>query len=165
MKADKEVALRWTGGLEFEGGPADGPSIVVDGDSKRGPSPMDLALTAVAACMAIDVKLILEKMRAPLETLDIAAQGERVDGQPRRFSGVRLAFRVGGLDEADLDKAERAVELSREKYCSVLFTMRPDLQLETVVELAAPGAPGASRSGETGADAAAASVAGGAANG
>lgn len=164
MKADKEVALRWAGGLEFEGGPADVPGIVVDGDSKRGPSPMDLALTAVAACMAIDVKLILEKMRAPMETLDVAAQGERVDGQPRRFSGVRLAFRIGGLDEADLGKAERAVALSREKYCSVLFTMRPDLQLETLVELEASEAPGPSRPGGTGV-AAAAPLAGGGADG
>lgn len=164
MKADKEVALRWTGGLQFEGGPADGPGIVVDGDSQRGPSPMDLALTAVAACMAIDVKLILEKMRAPLETLDVTAQGERVDDAPRRFSGVRLAFRVGGLDEADLGKAERAVELSQQKHCSVLFTMRPDLQLETVVELAARQAPDPPRTGGTGEDAAAL-VAGGGANG
>lgn len=134
MKADKQVALRWTGGLAFEGGPADGPGIVVDGDSKAGPSPMDLALAAVAACMAIDVKVILEKMRAPLESLEITAEGERVDDSPRRFSGVRLAFRAGGLDEAGLEKAERAVALSREKYCSVLFTMRPDLRLETTVE-------------------------------
>ncbi len=135
MKPDKEVALRWTGGLSFEGGPAGGPGIVVDGDSEAGPSPMDLALTAVAACMAIDVKVILEKMRTPPKTLEIAAEGERVEDAPRRFSRVRLAFRLGGLGEADLEKAERAVALSREKYCSVLFTMRPDLKLETAVEL------------------------------
>ena len=61
MKADKEVRLSWTGsGLVFDGGPADGPQLVVDGDSATGPSPMDLVLAAVAACMAIDIKVILE---------------------------------------------------------------------------------------------------------
>ncbi len=135
MKADKEVGLRWTGGLAFEGGPVDGPRIAVDGDSRTGPSPMDLVLVAVAACMAIDVKLILEKMRVPPETLDVTAQGERVDDQPRRYSGVRMVFRVGGLAATDRGKAEKAIALSKEKYCSVLFSLRPDLRLETALEI------------------------------
>ena len=135
MKADKEIGLRWIGGLAFEGGPAEGPRIVVDGNSQDGPSPMDLALMAVAACMAVDVKLILEKMRVPPEALEVAARGERVHDHPRRFSGVRMVFRVGGLAEADQGKAEQAIALSKEKYCSVLFSLRPDLRLETALEV------------------------------
>lgn len=137
MKADKEIGLRWTGGLAFEGGAAKGPRIVVDGDSRAGPSPMDLVLVAVAACMAIDVKLILEKMRAQPEGLEVAARGERVEDHPRRFSGVRMVFRADGLAEADREKAEKAIALSKEKYCSVLFSLRPDLRLETALETGA----------------------------
>ena len=135
MKADKEVRLSWTGsGLVFDGGPAGGPQLVVDGDSATGPSPMDLVLAAVAACMAIDVKVILEKGRVPLDALDVTARGERRDRPPRHYTALQLVFNVTGVSPGDRSKVVRAIELSREKYCSVLFSLRRDLELETVIE-------------------------------
>lgn len=135
MKADKEVRLSWTGsGLVFDGGPAAGPQLVVDGDSATGPSPMDLVLTAVAACMAIDVKVILEKGRVPFDSLDVTARGERREDPPRHYRAAQLVFSVTGVPPGSRSKVERAVELSREKYCSVLFSLRRDLDLEIVIE-------------------------------
>lgn len=135
MKADKEIRLSWTGsGLVFDGGPADGPQLVVDGDSATGPSPMDLVLTAVAACMAIDVKVILEKGRVPFEALDVTARGTRRERSPRHYTAVQLVFRVAGVPPGRRSRVERAIALSREKYCSVLFSLRQDLELETVIE-------------------------------
>ena len=135
MKADKEVRLSWTGsGLVFDGGPADGPQLVVDGDSATGPSPMDLVLAAVAACMAIDIKVILEKGRVPFDGLDVTAHGERREETPRHYRAVQLVFSVTGVPPASRARVERAVELSREKYCSVLFSLRRDLDLETIIE-------------------------------
>ena len=99
MKADKEVRLSWTGsGLVFDGGPTDRrPQLVVDGDSATGPSPMDLVLTAVAACMAIDIKVILEKGRVPFDSLDVTARGERRDEPPRHYRAAQLVFSVTGV--------------------------------------------------------------------
>lgn len=135
MKADKEIRLGWTGsGLVFDGGPADGPQIVVDGDSATGPSPMDLVLTGVAACMAIDVKLILEKGRVPFDGIDVTARGARRGEPPRHYSGLRLIFTVNGVPPASRAKVERALDLSREKYCSVLFSLRQDIPVEIVLE-------------------------------
>jgi putative redox protein len=135
MMADKEVRLSWTGsGLVFDGGPADGPQLVVDGDSATGPSPMDLVLAAVAACMAIDIKVILEKGRVPFDGLDVTARGERREKTPRHYRAVQLVFSVTGVPPASRARVERAVELSREKYCSVLFSLRRDLELETIIE-------------------------------
>lgn len=135
MKVDKHVRLSWTGsGLVFDGGPVDGPQVVVDGDSATGPSPMDLALMGVAACMAIDVVTILEKGRVHLESLDITAEGSRADEPPRRFTGLRLTYRVSGVAPTDRRKLQRAIDLSREKYCSVLHSMREDLPVEIVLE-------------------------------
>lgn len=135
MKADKEVRLSWTGsGLVFDGGPAGGPQLVVDGDSATGPSPMDLVLVGVAACMAIDVKVILEKGRVPFDALDVTARGERRDRPPRHYSALQLVFNVKGVPPGSRTKVARAIELSREKYCSVLFSLRRDLELETVIE-------------------------------
>lgn len=135
MRVDKSVQLSWTGaGLVFDGGPIGGPQVVVDGDAATGPTPMDLTLMGVAACMAIDVRMILEKGRVPLEGLDITAEGSRADDPPRRFTALRLIYRVAGVPPSDREKVARAIELSREKYCSVLHTMREDLPVEIVIE-------------------------------
>jgi len=135
MKVDKEIRLSWTGsGLVFDGGAVDGPQIVVDGDFATGPSPMDLVLLATAACMAIDVKVILDKGRVPFDSLDVTAQGERREDPPRHYKAVRLVFNVTGVPPGSRSKVDRAVELSREKYCSVLFSLREDLALEIVTE-------------------------------
>lgn len=134
-KFDKEVRLSWTGsGTTFDGGPVGGPQLVVDGDAAVGPSPMDLVLMAVAGCMAIDVRAILEKGRVPLDALDVEAQGERADEPPRCYTALRLVVRVAGVAPDDRSKVERAIELSRQKYCSVLFSLRRDVPVEIVLE-------------------------------
>lgn len=134
-KVDKEVRLSWTGsGTTFDGGPVGGPQLVVDGDAAVGPSPMDLVLMAVAGCMAIDVRAILEKGRVRLDALDVEAQGERADEPPRCYTALRLVVRVAGVAPDDRSKVERAIELSRQKYCSVLFSLRRDVPVEIVLE-------------------------------
>ena len=135
MSADKKVRLAWTGsGLVFDGGPVDGPQIMVDGDSATGPSPMDLVLTGVTACMAIDVKVILDKGRVRFDGLEARAEGDRRDEPPRRYTSLRLVFSVTGVAPSDRPKVQRALDLSAEKYCSVLFSLRRDVPVEVVLE-------------------------------
>ena len=135
MNADKQVRLAWTGsGLVFDGGPVGGPQIIVDGDSATGPSPMELVLLAVAACMAIDVRVILRKGRVHFDSLDVEAAGARRDHPPQHYEGLRLVFRVTGVAPENRPKVERAIELSREKYCSVMFSLRQDIPIEIVIE-------------------------------
>lgn len=135
--ADKSVELRWTGsGQRFEGGPPRGPQVVLDGDGATGPSPMDGLLLSVAGCMAIDVLMILEKGRVTVRDLSIHVEGDRQPEPPRYFNAVRMTYRIEGPTEDDRGKVDRAVELSRDRYCSVLHSLRPDLALEIQVELA-----------------------------
>ncbi len=84
--------------------------------------------------MGIDVVIILEKMRVGLEGLSITVEGERVAEPPRYFHRMRLQIRIRG--DVPRDKAERAVKLSFEKYCSVFHTLRNDIDIdtETVIE-------------------------------
>ncbi len=122
----RHAALTWTHGLVFEGGAPNGPSITLDGDSTEGASPMVALLLAAAACMGADVVSILDKMRAGLTSCRIEATGTRRAEHPKRYTDIRFVFRMSGsaLDEA---KARRAVDLSLERYCSVVHSLAPDI--------------------------------------
>lgn len=134
--ADVAVQLSWTGaGLRFRGGREGGPQVAVDGRGEAGPSPMQTLLLAVAACSAADVVEILGKMRLPLAGLEVAIEGDRVAEPPRRFTAIRVKYLAHGLPTEAEEKLRHAVALSREKYCSVLHTLRPDVVLESDVAL------------------------------
>jgi len=72
MNAERSVTVSWTGqGKVFEGRTGTVSPMFIDGDSQEGPSPTEALLMALAACMAIDVNVILEKGRVPLEDLSV----------------------------------------------------------------------------------------------
>jgi putative redox protein len=129
------VGLRWTGeDLRFVGGAVGGPEITLESGGKAAPSPTQLLLVSLAGCMAIDVVDILVKSRVPLDALEVTVEGERAPEPPRRFTAVRLTYRVRGPTPEDQAKLQRAVDLSRDKYCSVLHTLRSDLALDIRIE-------------------------------
>ena len=79
--------------------------------------------------MAVDVVHILTRMRTPAHSVALSVEGRRDDQQPRRFVALRLHFSVGGT--VPKHNVERAIALSRAKYCSVYHSMRRDLRLDT----------------------------------
>jgi putative redox protein len=91
---------------------------------------MDALLLALAGCMAVDVLTILEKGRVPVESLEVEVEGDRPDRPPRRFTALRMEYRVRGPGVEHQAKLERAVALSRDTYCSVYHTLRPDLDVD-----------------------------------
>ena len=131
MGDSRAVKLVWTGReLEFSGSgliPVT-PEVRIDGDSTRAPSPMQMLLLAAASCSASDVVLILKKMHRAPERLEVQAKGVRRGRDPRRFTSVELIFEAGG-GAVDEDHLARAVELSVEKYCSVIHTLAADLRV------------------------------------
>jgi putative redox protein len=122
------VTLAWQEGLIFRGGEAGGPATVIDGDNAAAPGPMLTLLLAAAACSGADVVSILEKMRVTLRELRIEASGGRRAEHPRRYTSIHLQYhlRGEGLDEA---RARRAIDLSLEKYCSVIHSLAEDIVL------------------------------------
>lgn len=130
-----KVGLRWTGeGLRFIGGAEGGPETVLESAGKDAPSPTQLLLLSLAGCMSIDVVDILRKSRVPLEALEVGVEGDRAPEHPKRFTAVRLVFSLRGVEPEHDAKLQRAIDLSREKYCSVLHTLRPDLALDVRIE-------------------------------
>jgi putative redox protein len=111
----------------------DGNTLLMDGAPDigghgKGMRPMQLLLVAVGGCSAIDVILILKKQKQIIESFEVEVEGEKekIEGYSL-FRDVTLHFKIKG--QVDLDKAERAVKLSIEKYCSVSKTLEPTAKI------------------------------------
>lgn len=109
----------------------------VDGESQAGPSPMEYLATGVAGCMAIDVVHILERMRTAPDAVTVRLEGDRREDSPSRFLAIRLHVVVtGDVPQANVD---RALQLSRDKYCSAWHSMRQDIELSLTGEIRPAG--------------------------
>ena len=134
----RAVTVRWrpgTGSMRFDATAPGRSAILVDGDGREAASPVELLLVAAATCAASDVVMILEKQRVALRALDVAVQGTRREETPRRYMAIHLRFTVAG-EGADETKTRRAVDLSLEKYCSVVASLAADLRVTYDVALA-----------------------------
>lgn len=127
-----EADLRWEGGslLSCRSG---GVGMAMDWDSRTAPSPVQALVFAIAGCMASDLVLILEKGRQPLRGLTAHVSADRAESPPRRLLRVGIRFVVQG--DVPADKVERAIQLSRDTYCSVWHSMARDIELVTSFEV------------------------------
>ena len=82
---------------------------------------------ALAGCMAMDVVHVLRKGRHDLRGLRADLTGHRAAEDPRRFERILLHYTITGT--IPHEPIERAIKLSREKYCSVWHSMRQDIDL------------------------------------
>ena len=124
----KQGSLTWREAMRFDGGAPGGPSTTIDADNRQAPGPMLTLLLAAAGCSGADVVSILQKMRVGLSGLRIDVAGTRREEEPRRYVGIHFTFHLSGsgLDET---KARRAIDLSLQKYCSVIHSLAPDIRV------------------------------------
>ena len=114
--------------FKMEAKAENGKTLVFDGSlaiggHDAGVSPMQSLLMAMGACSAIDVIMILKKQKQDLKDIQISIDGEREPGkEPSLWKKVHAHFKLFGPIEQD--KAERAIGLSMDKYCSVAATLR-----------------------------------------
>jgi putative redox protein len=120
------VELVWEHDLVLAGAIGDN-RVVFDSAGVAGPSPVQTLAFALAACTAMDVVHILRKGRQALRGLKVSLTGQRAQDEPRRFTAIELHFTITG-DIAD-GPVQRAIDLSRDKYCSVWHSMRQDIEL------------------------------------
>lgn len=136
MRVDSAVDLRWSGeDLLFRGGAPGAPELELDGNGRAAPSPVQALMLSLAACTAADVVETARKMRLSLEQLSVRLEGERAPEPPRRFLRLRVVYEAVGLPQEAEAKLRRAIALSQEKYCSVLHSLREDIELSTEVIL------------------------------
>jgi putative redox protein len=128
------VTLRWEGDMRFRAATEDGHGLAFDGTREQGASPTEGLLASLAACMGIDVVEILEKGRQDVDRCDIEISGDRRPDPPRRFTAIRMQFRLVGKD-LSRKRAERAIDLSRTTYCSVWSSLAPDTELDIALTI------------------------------
>jgi putative redox protein len=129
-----QIEVDWIGAGEFEAYRPGGPRMRVDADAKSAPSPFDALLAAIVTCAATDVVSILAKQRTPVTALHVAVEAPRVAATPRRLAAAILHFAISAPGTTSA-KAERAVELSVTKYCSVRSSLRAEVSVTWTVEL------------------------------
>lgn len=100
-----------------------------EGGENLGLRPMETVIAALMGCSSIDVGLILKKGKQVLRDYRVEARAERRDEIPRIFTHIYLHFHLYG--EIDPKKAERAINLSMEKYCSVTKILEPTAEIHT----------------------------------
>lgn len=138
-KPDIELDLEWLGEMRVRAR-AGAAELTMDSPPVAGPSPVQALAMALAGCMAMDVLVVMKRGRFELRGLRARLVAERAPDEPRRIVRADLRFTLEG--EVPADRVERALQLSRDKYCSVWHSMRPDVVLTTSVEMPGGGSAG-----------------------
>lgn len=117
-----KARIKLSEGVTFIAESGSGHAVVVDGSPdvggrNVGARPMELVLMGTGACSAIDVVLILRKARQAIEDCVVELEADRAESDPKVFTRIRMHYVVTGkgLNPAQV---ERAIKLSKEKYCS-----------------------------------------------
>lgn len=121
----------------FEVNNEKGAKVIIDaspeiGGKNQGLTPMQLLAGSLAGCMSIDVISILNKQKIEPSYFAIEIQATKKEGQPSPFENIKLIFIVD--KEVPHDKLEKAIVLSKEKYCSVYFSLNEEIEINYTIE-------------------------------
>jgi putative redox protein len=134
-----KARVHLTEGVTFVAESGSGHAIVVDtapevGGRNLGPRPMELVLMGTGACTAVDVVLILRKARQAVTNCVVELDGERANEDPKVFTRIHFHFVVTGRGLA-AKQVERAVQLSRDKYCSATAMLAKTAEITSDFEI------------------------------
>jgi len=130
-------SLRYKADNEFEATNQAGNTVAIDmypQDEKKDQSPMDLLLSAVAACAAVDIVSMIKKKRRTFVDLKSETSGERAENHPKKFTKIHIKYMITSPDLTDKE-AEKVIELAVNSYCSVASSLDPNIDLTHSFEL------------------------------
>ena len=133
----QKVQLKWNKGFQFTARDELGHEIILDtkkevGGAETGFQPIDLIMVSLAGCMAFDIVSILQKKRVDLKSFVAEVEGERYFEHPKRYTKIVVKFKAN--NEVNNEDINRAFEISRDKYCSVLATFKNPPAIEFKIE-------------------------------
>ncbi len=119
----KTVESNYTGGLSWST-EIDGHEYIMDaaddsGGSGKGASPKPFLLMSLAGCTGMDVVSLLKKMRVDFGDLKISVDANLTDEHPKIYDTMHITYKLWGVKESDHAKVQKAVNLSKERYCGV----------------------------------------------
>jgi len=120
--------------LYFMGTTQRGYEVEFDVRYEEGCSPTETLLLSIAGCLSIDVVHILRKMRCDIKKFEISADGARKPDPPQHYTSVDLMIHISG-EGITPKKIERAIALSKDKYCSVYHSLREDIEVNVNYEI------------------------------
>lgn len=134
----QEINLEWLENMAFKT-QVNGHEIILDaspegGGEDRGPRPKILMMVALAGCTGMDVISILRKMRVEVDGFNVRVEGEQTDEHPKHYTSMKIIYEFKGKD-LPLDKLEKAVNLSEERYCGVNATYKKAMEITTEIRI------------------------------
>lgn len=123
-----DARVKWNGKMAFTGTADSGHDVIMDahdkvGGENTGSRPTELVLMGLGGCTAMDVVSILSKMKQAVTDFEIKIHADKTDTHPKIFKDIVLEYVLTGHD-LDRSAVEKAVMLSKEKYCSVQAMLR-----------------------------------------
>jgi putative redox protein len=136
--ATEKVTINWLENMAFEA-EVNGHKIMLDasdavGGENRGPRPKPLMMVALAGCTGMDVVSILKKMRVEVEAFNVVVEGDLTEEHPKQFSQMRVVYEFKGKN-LPMDKLEKAVNLSEERYCGVSAMLKKAIGITTQISI------------------------------
>ena len=130
--------LNWLEGMAFES-EVNGHKIVLDavesvGGKDRGPRPKPLMLLALAGCTGMDVVSILKKMRVVLDNFSVEVEANLTEEHPKQYDEMKVIYKFWGKD-LHMEKLEKAVNLSDERYCGVSAVYKKALKMSHEIQV------------------------------
>lgn len=131
VTVNMKVQTKWQGGMAFNStGDSSGYDVTMDASSEvggndSGPRPMEMVLHGVAGCMGIDLCVIMRREMDKIEAIEIDIDGERRDNEPKSFTNLDLTVKIKG--DVTRKVAQRAVDLSADKYCSAINSLNAEV--------------------------------------
>jgi len=127
---DPKAVVQLAGNDLFVGFSPSGHAVTIDMDRARNsaPSPMELLLLALGSCTGVDVVSILRKKRQSVTDYRVEVRSQRREEHPRSYKRMEVHHIVTGRSVSERSVAQ-AIELSKQKYCSVAATLRPTTEI------------------------------------
>ena len=135
-----DFKVKWIeGGMSFLAETGSNHVVVMDGAPESGgrnmaPRPMEMLLAGTGGCTAFDVVMILKKGRHAVSGCEVSLRAERADTEPKVFTKIHFHFRVSGK-QLKHDAVARAIELSKDKYCSASIMLGKTAEITHDFEL------------------------------
>lgn len=120
----------------YEASNASAHSVMIDmreASRKKNQSPVELLLSSLSACGAVDIVLILKKRKKTILEFTIETTGVRKEDAPRRFTDIHCKYIITSPDVSE-DELNKVAALSLEKYCSVAASLNSKITYSVVVK-------------------------------